>query len=324
MSGASRRAGGLGVGAMAVANVILGTSSLFWRELGAVSPATLLGHRILVSLVTLGIALVVLGRVRAALETAADTRLLLIHLAAAVLVCANWLAFIWGSIHGRVIETGLGYLLAPALTIALGAAVLRERLGRVRAAALGTCLLGIVLLITRSSELEWWVYVTIGTTWGTYSFLKKLTTADPVTGLALETALLALGVGVAVAVSSYSLDPGPAADTTDVVLLALCGLVSVTPLWLIAYGAKKVTLTTAGFMQYVLPTTQLVVALVCYGQRPSGNTLLCFGVVWLALVSIVAESAVRARGKRLRRPPEAAPAEHRQNLPDRQEGSRLS
>ena len=180
------RDGALGMAGVVVANVILGTSSMFWHALGNVPPTTLIGYRILVSLVTLCAALALLGRARAALATASNARLVLIHLAAAILVCLNWLTFIWGSIHGRVIETGLGYLIAPAVTIALGAVVMRERLGRVRTAALAVCLLGVVLLILRSSELEWWVYVTIGTTWGMYSFLKKLTTADPVTGLTLE------------------------------------------------------------------------------------------------------------------------------------------
>lgn len=292
------RGSAAGMAAMAVANVILGASSLFWHALGDVPPTTLLGYRILVSLVTLGAALALLGRARAAFETATNPRLVSIHLAAAVLVCANWLTFIWGSIHGKVIETGLGYLIAPAVTIALGAVVMRERLGRVRGAALAVCVLGVALLILRSSELEWWVYVTIGMTWGVYSFLKKLTPADPVTGLTLETALLAVGTIVAIAGTSYSLDPGPAAGGTEFALLAVCGLVSVTPLWLISYGAKKITLTVSGFMQYVLPTTQFVVALAFYGQVPSGNTVLCFVVVWLSLVSIVLDSVLRARRTR--------------------------
>jgi chloramphenicol-sensitive protein RarD len=293
------RGSAVGMAAMAVANVILGASSLFWHALGDVSPTTLLGYRILVSLVTLCAALALLGRARAVFDAASNARVVLIHLTAAVLVCANWLTFIWGSIHGKVIETGLGYLIAPAVTIALGAVVMRERLGRVRGGALAVCLLGVVLLILRSTELEWWVYITIGTTWGMYSFLKKLTTADPVTGLTLETALLAVGTVAAIAGTSYSLDPGPAVGGTEIALLAVCGLVSVTPLWLISFGAKKITLTVSGFMQYVLPTTQFVVALVFYGQEPSGNTVLCFVVVWLSLVSIVVDSVLRTRRTRL-------------------------
>ncbi|WP_176993338.1 EamA family transporter [Nonomuraea jiangxiensis] len=293
---------------MALANVILGASSLYWRALSHVSPTALLGYRILISLVTLGVALAVLKRIKPVFDAAFNGRLLLLHLMAAVLVSANWLTFIWGSVHGHVLETGLGYLIAPAVTIVLGAGVMRERLDPVRVVALVLCLIGIILLIARSHELEWWVYVTIGTTWGIYSFLKKLTTADPFTGLTLETAILAVGVGVAILASTYSLAPGPDADTSDFVLLALCGVVSVTPLWLISFGAKKITLSTAGFLQYVLPTTQLVVALVFYGQQPSGNTLVSYATVWLSLILILVYPLLHTRraGNTATKPPALA------------------
>ncbi len=303
-----------GVAAMALANVILGASSLYWRALSHVSPTTLLGYRILVSLITLGIVLALLKRMRPVVDAASDSRLLLLHLMAAILVCANWLTFIWGSVHGHVLETGLGYLIAPAVTIVLGAGVMRERLDSVRVVALVLCLSGIILLIARSHELESWVYLTIGTTWGIYSFLKKLTTADPFTGLTLETAILAVGVGVTVLASTYSLAPGPDADTSDFVLLALCGVVSVTPLWLISFGAKKITLSTAGFLQYVLPTTQLVVALVFYGQQPSGNTLVSYAMVWLSLILILVYPVLRARR------PGSAPTEPPALAEDRRSG----
>ncbi|HEY9367974.1 EamA family transporter [Streptomyces sp.] len=301
-----------GVVALATANVILGMSSLYWRALAEVPPATLLGYRILVSLVTLLAALAVLRQVRAALETAASGRLMLVHVVAALLVSANWLTFIWGSIHGRVIETGLGYLIAPAVTICMGRLVMRERLGAVRRASLALCLGGVALLVLRSAELQWWVFLAIGTTWGLYTFLKKLTTADPVTGLTLETAVLAAATAVAVLATPYSLDPGPNADAPDLALLAVCGLVSVTPLWLISFGSKKITLTAVGFLQYLLPTTQFVVALTFYGQRPSANTVVCFAIVWLSLISLVIDSVLRAR--RAARAPERIAA-----APDGQE-----
>ncbi|MEV6318567.1 EamA family transporter [Streptomyces sp. NPDC051776] len=308
-SGGPRGQAAAGMAAMAAANVILGASSLYWHGLAAISPATLLGYRILASLVALIAALALLGRIRAALDAASDGRLMLVHVTAAVLVSANWLTFIWGSIHGRVIETGVGYLIAPAVTIGMGSLVLRERLGPVRALSLGVCLMGVGLLMLRSSELVWWVYVTIGVTWGLYTFLKKLTTADPVTGLTLETAVLAVATVGAVAATSYSLAPGAAADGADIGLLAVCGLVSVTPLWLISFGSKKIMLTVAGFLQYLLPTTQFVIAFTFYGQRPSGNSVMCFAIVWLALISLVVDSVLR--GRRAANGPErrlAAPA----------------
>lgn len=39
---------------------------------------------------------------------------------AAALVVINWGTFIWASIHGHILESGLGYMLAPFVAIAVG------------------------------------------------------------------------------------------------------------------------------------------------------------------------------------------------------------
>ncbi|MFE2554097.1 EamA family transporter RarD [Streptomyces sp. NPDC059355] len=294
-----------GVASMVVANLILGSSVVYWHALGHIPATTLLGYRILVSLVTLTLAVAVLRRAGVLRAAVADWRLLVTHLLAAVLICVNWLTFIWASIHGRVIEASLGYLIAPAVTIAVGMLLVREPVSRLRRAALAFCLLGIALLIARSGELDWWVFVTISATWGLYGAVKKQSPADPVTGLTLETCFLAVGVVTVAALSSYSLALQPPADTSDYVLLAFCGLISVVPLWLFSFGAKAITLTLSGFVQYLNPTAQLVIALSVYGQVPSANTFVCFALVWLSLVSLVMEAVL---GERRRQPKNPQPS----------------
>lgn len=284
-----------GVSSMVIANLVLGSSVLYWHALSRIPATTLLGHRILISLATLGVTIVVLRRTKPIREAVTDRRVLATHLTSAVLIGVNWLTFIWASIHGRVIEASLGYLVAPAVTIGVGLLVLRERVSWLRGAALSLCLLGITLLIARSGELYWWVFVTIGAAWGLYGAIQKLSPTDPVTGLTLETGILAIGVALTAAVSSVSLAPGPKAHFSDYLTLALCGLVSVTPLWLFSFGAKVTTMTVAGFTQYLNPTAQLVIALTVYRQIPSGNTFLCFTLVWLSLISLVLEAALRDR-----------------------------
>lgn len=286
-----------GVTAGGAAYVILGVSSLFWKLLATVPPSVLLGYRILVSLVTLVFVIAALGRIRSLFVLAADFTVLSIHGGAAVLVAVNWLTFIWGSINGRVLETGIGYLLAPAITIALGAALGREHLDMTKTVALVMCVCGVALLVTTSEELEIWIYLTIGLTWGVYGFLKKITRAGPADGLTIETGVLAALVVLVTLFSPYSLDMSGSAGWPEYVLIALCGIVSVTPLYLIAYSSQNVTLSTAGFLQYVLPTTQLVVAVVFYQQYPSISTLVAFAVIWSALVLVVGRSILpRSRG----------------------------
>lgn len=287
----STRAGAnpaLAVSSGIAANLILGFSSLYWKLLAAIPPTTLLGYRILLSLGTLALVMALLGRFRG-LRSRLTLNILAIHLVAAVLVVINWGAFIWASIHGHVVESGLGYLIAPFVAITVGAVALGDRMSWLRKGALVMIVLAVVAMVQRSGELNHWVYLMIGATWGTYACLKKLTTLDAFSGLLCETVVLSILLAGTLVTSVTSIRlPG---DLPNGVLLtlALCGAVSVLPLWLFSLAAARLPLSVMGFFQFVLPTTQLFVAMVFYRQAVSFNTLLCFGTIWLALGLLVSE-----------------------------------
>lgn len=221
---------------------------------------------------------------------------------AAVLIAVNWASFIWASIHGHVIESGLGYLLAPFMAIGAGILVYREKLGRVRMAALLVIALCVLFLSQRSQELTHWVYLLIGVTWGAYACLKKATALDGFGGLFCETVVLALALPGVLMAMSFRLTIPALLPAGTLVLLAASGLVSVLPLWLFSTAATSLPITVMGFLQFVLPLTQLVVALVFYRQPLSFNSLLCFGVICVALLSILSVP-VLARRRRVKKGP---------------------
>jgi chloramphenicol-sensitive protein RarD len=236
------------------ANIILGVSSVYWKALGAVSSTTLLGYRILVSLLILTVVLVVrrsFGRLFGVLSA----RLVLLHMSAAALVVINWGTFIWASIHGHVVESGLGYLVAPFVTIGAGALWFKERLGLIRLVSLVVIALAFGLLLQGSHELEHWVYLTIGGTWGGYACLKKITRLDPFSGLFLETLALTALMPLMLWLGPFSLDLPAGLGKGLLVMLALCGAVSVVPLALFSFAAANLTLSVMGFLQFVLPST---------------------------------------------------------------------
>lgn len=270
------------------ANVILGASSLFWKALSAIPPVTLLGYRIFLSLVTLMVVMGLLRRYREMGEKL-TSRNVAIHGIAAVLVAVNWGTFIWASIQGHVIESGLGYLIAPFVAIGIGAFVLGEPMSWIRIGGLIAIAVCVVVLLHGSGELSEWVYLVIGVTWGGYACLKKFTSLDAFGGLLCETLVLGLVwlMLMLMPLMSMRLPEGLPGET--LLLLASCGIVSVLPLWLFAKAAFRLPLSVMGFFQFVLPTTQLIVALAFYRQPMSLNTALCFGAIWLALMTIVAE-----------------------------------
>lgn len=270
------------------ANLILGFSSLFWKTLAAIAPTTLLGYRILLSLGTLAIVMALLGRFRG-LRARLTVRILAIHVVAALFVVINWGTFIWASIHGHVVESGLGYLIAPFVAITVGAVALGDEMSRVRKGALVVIVVAVIAMVQRSGELDHWVYLVIGITWGAYACLKKLTTLDSFSGLLCETMALSVLLGLSLSASATTLHLPAALPNGILLALALCGVVSVLPLWLFSLAAARLRLSVMGFFQFVLPTTQLLVALVFYRQAVSANTLLCFAAIWLALGILVAE-----------------------------------
>jgi chloramphenicol-sensitive protein RarD len=277
-----------------IANVILGASSLYWKALGSISPQALLCYRILISLVTITIVLTIKDELRSIINRV-TLRLLIVHTLAAVFVVINWGTFIWASINGHVLESGLGYLLAPFVAIAVGALALGDKISLTRLFALITIAVAISYLFTTSRDLTHWVYITIGITWGGYACFKKLTTLDSFSGLFVETTVLTFLFPLIVLTIPITLSLPNTMSIYNIILLGLCGLVSVIPLALFAFAASRLALSIMGFFQFVLPLTQLFVALSVYRQPVSSNTLLCFFIIAMGLVLIVVEQFMQAR-----------------------------
>ena len=275
-----RSAQGLGAFAGVAANASLGASSLFWRELSAVSPLTLLAYRILVSLFTLAAFMGLLGLFAGA-RAKLNPKIFFVHACAACFVVVNWGTFIWASIHGHVVESGLGYLIAPFAAIGVGALAFSERVTRLRWCALSVICAAVLMLMACSGELKQWIYLVIGASWGGYACLKKITPLDPFAGLLMETAVLGVLLIIPLSFSFITLSIPIPLPYSTLVLLACCGAVSVIPLWLFAYAAGRLPLSVMGFFQFVLPATQFIVALTVYRQHVSINT--AFGLASFSL-----------------------------------------
>jgi chloramphenicol-sensitive protein RarD len=67
------------------------------------------------------------------------------------------------------------------------------------------------------------------------------------------------------------------------------------PLLLFAASARRLPLTVVGFVQYLTPILQFLLGvLVLHEAMPPGRWV-GFGFVWVALLLLIAESAVAAR-----------------------------
>ncbi|MCK6507892.1 EamA family transporter RarD [Myxococcota bacterium] len=284
-----------GLLAAAVAYASWGVFPLYFRALAGVPATVILAHRICWSVLLLGGVLLLrrgFGELHAARAHAGRL------LATTLLLSANWLTYIWAVETGQVLEASLGYFITPLVSVALGMAVLGERLRPVQVAAVGLAALGVLVPVLLASRPPW-IALGLAASFGTYGLLRKGLPLPAIPALFVETALMA---PAAVGWLLWRVGQGQPAwglDGHQDALLVGTGLITTAPLLLFAVGARRLPLTTMGMLQYLSPVGQLLVALLAFGEPLSGSLALTFGCTWAGLL-LVTGDALRRRGRQPR------------------------
>ena len=73
------------------------------------------------------------------------------------------------------------------------------------------------------------------------------------------------------------------ATTATQLLLVSTGLVTAAPLLLFNSAARRLPLSTLGFLQYLGPTCQFILAVGVYGEPFARDQLLAFAFIWIGL-----------------------------------------
>jgi chloramphenicol-sensitive protein RarD len=192
-----------------------------------------------------------------------------------------------------VVEASLGYFITPLVNVLLGVVVLKERLRRWQVASVGLAACGVGYLAYSAGSLPW-VSLVLASTFGMYGLLRKIARADSVTGLTVETTLLApLGVAyLVIQGTAGGLSFGHVSRETDV-LLASAGVLTAVPLLWFATAARRLPLTTMGFLQYLAPSGQFVLGVTVFKEPFTPARVVAFGLIWTAL-AVYSVDALRA------------------------------
>ncbi len=281
------------------AYLIWGVFPLYFHLLLPAGALEILLHRVVWSLLLCVVAVVALrdtGWVRPLLQ---QPRRLLRLGVAAVVIAVNWGTYIYGVNSGQVVETSLGYFINPLVTVLIGVVLLRERLRRMQWAAVGLGAVAVVVLTVDYGHPPW-IALTLASSFATYSLMKKRigVSLGALGGLTTETALLfppavAALVWLEVTGRGSFTDQAPGHG----LLLASTGIATAVPLLLFAAAARRVPLTTIGLLQFSTPVLQLLAGVLLLGESVPPTRWIGFGIVWLALLVLTADSLRAARGR---------------------------
>jgi chloramphenicol-sensitive protein RarD len=281
----------MGLGAYSLWGVL----PLYFKAMANVRATEIVAHRILWSLLFLG-ALATLWKkwplVRKAL---ANRRVALTLLVTAVLIGINWLTYIYAVMTGHVLEGSLGYYLNPLVNVLLGVFLLKERLSTLQKAAVLLAAAGVAILAFGAGGAIW-ISLTLAASFAVYGFLRKVAPVESLEGLWIESFYLApLALFWVLWLTRAGESAFLVTRTTDI-LLILGGALTAIPLLLFTAAAKRLPYSTLGFLQYVAPSLQFLLAVLVFGEPLTPAHMVCFGAIWTALFIFVGEGVRGARG----------------------------
>ena len=267
---------------------------IYFKEMSFVPATEILAHRVIWSCVIV-LVLILLLRYTDAIKTVLQSRkMLLAMLVSTVLIAVNWGTFIWAIQNNKMLSASLGYYINPLISILLGVVFFKDKLDRVRKAAVVLCFCAVAFEVIQFGSLPW-IALVLAVTFGFYGLVRKKVAVDSFTGMAIETALL-----LPFALTYLMLSPSPSANmfensATLNWLLFTAGPVTMIPLMCFAAAANRVSMVTLGFFQYIGPTGMFFLAVFLYDEPLSPEKLTTFVLIWSALAMLIFDSIRRMR-----------------------------
>ncbi|HTT83454.1 MAG TPA: EamA family transporter RarD [Rhizomicrobium sp.] len=266
-----------------------GIAPLYWRLLDGVPPFELTLHRIVwCALFVMAIAFL-RGRLAQIVAIIRTPRLLAMLALTGFLISLNWTVYIYCVASRQLVEASLGYYINPLISIALGVVFFGERISRLRLMAIMLATFAVAAKAISLGHFPW-IAPVLALSFGFYGYFRKLAPVDALDGLLIETWII-LPFSAALLIYWYMMGTAafPSPDWTRNALLIGAGPITAIPLALFAAGARRIRLSTLGFLQYLSPSITLLLAIFGFGEAFTRFDALAFGCVWAALLLVMLE-----------------------------------
>ena len=276
------------------AYVFWGFLPVYFKLTHAVPALEILAHRV-VWAVPFGLFIILLrrqwGEVKAAFKNPKTLGYLTL---AALFIALNWGIYIWAVQQDQIFQASLGYYINPLLFVLIGVAFLGETLRKLQIFAVILATIGVAILTIYGGKFPW-ISLTLAVSFTIYGLIRKKIAIGAMPGLFVETiVLLAPALGYLIWLGAQG-DLVFGHTTTGMnALLILAGPITVIPLAAFAFAARRLRLSTIGFLQFIGPSLQFMTG-IYYGEKLSPAYLLCFAFIWGAVILFAWDAATRRK-----------------------------
>lgn len=272
------------------AYLLWGFMPLYFQLVLGVSPGEVLAHRILWSALLLSVLSSLTGRWPEVLHWLRNPKMLSLAVVSTLLIASNWIIYIIATLNREVLQASLGYYITPLFSVLLGLFVLGEKLRLWQWISLAFAAAGVALQIHLLGTIPK-LGLGLMLSFGLYGLVRKKMGIDSIAGLTLETLILfPFSVGFLGWWWSQGTGVIGNGDNRLLFFLMLSGPVTAAPLLLFGVGAKGLPLSLLGFLQYLSPSVQMIVATTMLSEDLSRERLMSFALIWLGLAIFTVEA----------------------------------
>ncbi len=214
----------------------------------------------------------------------------------ASIIAGNWIIYILAVNSGRTLDASLGYYLNPLLNMAAGAMIFRERISGAGKVAMGLAAIGVAIQTAALGHAPW-ISLGLALTFAAYGIIRKRVQADAQTGLFIECLFLTLP-GLAYMIWLETSGQGHFLNSpVSMFWLLFAGPITVIPLMLFSWAARRMPLSSMGFLQFLAPTIVFLIGMA-QGEPLSPLRIVSFVFIWAA-VAVFIYGALRSARRRI-------------------------
>lgn len=261
-----------------------GIAPIYFKLLSDISPSEIVMHRVVWSALFLLILVIALKKWPQFVSVCAQPKVIFKLTLSASILALNWLIFIWAVNNNHLLDASLGYYINPLFNVVLGMVFLHERLQHKQLLAVGLALVGVLIQLFALGTLPI-ISLILASSFAVYGLLRKKLPINAFVGLFIESLIM---LPVALIFWLFFLESSSANLLNNSinlnVTLIMAGIVTTAPLLFFTAAAKRLTLSTLGFFQYLGPSIMFLLAVFYYQETMKTAELITFIFIWAALI----------------------------------------
>lgn len=265
------------------AYLIWGILPIYWKTLDHVPSFEILANRIFWSFIFFTVILFFQNKWKDLISKLKEINIFIYVVIPAILITTNWLIYIWAVNADFIIETSLGYLICPLVSVLLGVIFLKEKIRLPQWIAIIIALIAVLIMTFAYGQFPW-IGMILALSWGAYGLFRKKSPLNAVDGLTLETFLLSIVIIFYFAYLFYNGNTSFFINIPTTTLLIGSGIITGFPLIIYIMGARIIKLSLIGMMQYFYTIITLLIGIFIYNEILTQSRIVGFTLIWIAVI----------------------------------------